>query len=302
MQAPTKQKIIAIVGPTASGKTDLAIRLAKKFKGEIISADSRQVYRDLDIGTAKAKGRWGKNVYISETIPHFCIDFVPPKRIYTVTDFKICATQAVTDIASRNRYAFVVGGTGLWVDALAYGIEVPDVAPNLGLRKKLEKKSTDQLFAMLQKLDPRRASSIERYNPRRLIRAIEVAKILGSVPDLIKTNPYDVLWIGLSPKPEILHKKITLRSSSMIKQGLIRETKKLLAKGVSKKRIREFGFEYAVALDCIEKKITRAQLPAILSKETIAYAKRQMRWFKRNADIHWVKNNTEAKKLVMKFI
>ena len=297
-----KPSLIVIVGPTASGKTDMALRVAKKFNGEIISADSRQVYKNLAIGTAKVSGGWKKKIYVSEGIPHFCIDVASPKKIFTAADFKTCARIAIAGMCARKKIPIIVGGTGFWVDTLLYDINLPHVPPNVALRKKLEKKSVSYLFDILKKVDPDRAAAIEQKNPRRLIRAIEIAAAIGHTPPMIKKNPYRALWIGVLPRKDILIRSIRARSRAMIRAGLVAETKKLQAKRVSKKRIREFGFEYAAALDVIEKKIPQSRLPEILARETIKYAKRQMRWFKRNADIHWVTTARKAEEYVKKFI
>ena len=297
-----KPSLIVIVGATASGKTDMALRMAKKFNGEIISADSRQAYKRLDIGAAKIKGVWRKGVYIAERIPHFCIDLASPKNPFTAADFKTCAEQAIAKISARKKIPIIVGGTGFWIDALLYDINLPHVPPNLALRKKLEKKSVPYLFDILKKVDPDRADSIEQKNPRRLIRAIEIAAAIGHTPPMVKKNPYHALWIGISANKDRLRKSIAARSRTMIRSGLVAETKKLHAIGVSKKRIREFGFEYGAALDVIEKKISRDQLGHVLTRETIKYAKRQMRWFKRNADIRWIKTPRESERLVKQFL
>lgn len=300
----SKPKLIIIIGPTVSGKSELAVKLAKKFSGEIISADSRQVYRGLDVGTAKVPGKWKasrqarrivKNTvrvksrtYIYKGIPHHCVDFVPPKKTYTVAEYKKCAEEAIEAIVSHGKIPIVVGGTGFWIDAIVYDLNLPAVPPNRELRKKLEKKTPAALLKLLKKFDPERAQTIEQKNPRRLIRAIEIAKALGRVPKLKRNSPYDTLWIGLTPSYEALPHKIKGRARDMIRCGLVNETKNLLKKGVSKKRIREFGFEYRAALDYIEKKISKKGLYERLAKDTLAYARRQMTWFKKNREIHWI--------------
>lgn len=280
--------LIVIVGPTASGKSELAVKLAKKFKGEIISADSRQVYQELDIGTGKVSGKW-KSFFIYKKIPHHCIDFVSPKKIYTVAEYKKCADTAIQDINNRGKIPILAGGTAFWIDTLVYDLNFPSVPPNLKLRKKLAKKTLQELLRMLEKLDPERARNIEQKNPRRLIRAIEIAKKIGKVPEIQKHSPYNTLWIGLIPSREILSHSIKKRANRMIKEGLLEEIKKLIRKGVSKKRIKEFGFEYRAALDALEKKITRVELLNRLTQETLDYARRQMTWWKRNPEINWIK-------------
>jgi tRNA dimethylallyltransferase len=297
-----KISLIIIVGTTASGKSELGVRLARKFNGEIISADSRQVYRNLDIGTAKIKGKWKNNMFLYKKVPHFCIDIVSPKSIYTAATFKKHAQCAIKAIIARRNIPIIVGGTGFWIDALVYDIDLPHVHPNFPLRNQLEKKSTHQLFALLKKIDPRRAAHIEQKNPRRLIRAIEIVKTLGCVPPMTRHNPYHTLWIGISRDDAALRRSITARAHLMIKQGLVKETKKLLVARVNKKRIHEFGFEYVAALSVVEKKLTSNQLRKILIRETILYAKRQMRWFSRNKNIQWVSSPAKAEQLVRTFI
>lgn len=284
-----KQKIVVIVGPTASGKSELAVRLAKKFKGEIISADSRQIYRDLDIGTGKVNGRWVRKVFLYKKVPHYCIDVVSPKRIFTAAEYKKCAEAAIEDISSRGKIPIIVGGTGFWIDAVVYDLNLPQVPPNKKLRKRLEGKNTKELLKMLQKFDPNRARTVEQKNPRRLIRAIEIAKILGNISPLKKMERYYTNWIGLNPGYKTLRRKIKHRAAKMLKGGLPQETKKLLQKGVSVKRIKEFGFEYKIVLDYLNKKISLDEARQDLIKETLRYAHRQMTWFKRNRKIKWRK-------------
>ncbi len=282
-----RQKLIVIVGPTASGKSELAVLLAKKYNGEIISADSRQVYRGLDIGTAKVAGTWRNGIFAYKKIAHHCIGFVSPRKTYSVAQFQECAARAVRNIAQRGKIPVVAGGAGLWIDALIYDWHLPHVAPNLKLRRRLEKKSAAQLVTMLKKLNPRRAQTIEQKNPRRLIRAIEIAHALGSVPKLKKRGRYDALIIGLSPAPVVLEKQIRTRAQKMIQGGLISEIKKLRALKISTKRIREFGFEYRAGLEYLDGALSQADLLKRIAVETRQYAKRQMTWFKRNPDIIW---------------
>src|SRR3989338_8024568 len=172
------RKIIVILGPTASGKSALGVKLAKKINGEIISADSRQVYKGLDIGSGKITKKEMRGV------PHHCIDIVSPKKIFTVVDFKKCADKAIEKNFAKNKTPIIVGGTGLYIQAIVDNIVLPEVKPNWKLRKELEKKTTEEMFKMLKKLDPERAKNIDAKNPRRLIRAIEIAKSLGKMPKL----------------------------------------------------------------------------------------------------------------------
>ena len=282
-----KQKIIVIVGPTASGKSELAIQIAQKYNGEIISADSRQVYRGLDIGTAKVPGAWRNGTFYYKKISHHCIDIVSPKKIYSVAEYQKHANAAIQSIIQKRKIPILVGGTGLWIDAVVYGWHLPHVLPDQKLRTRLEKKTPAQLLAMLKKLDPQRAGTIEQKNPRRLIRAIEIATTLGSVPTLEKCSLYGTLIFGLNPTLAILERRIRDRAQKMIQHGLIAEIKKLLVSRVGKKRIREFGFEYRAGLAYLEEAMDGKKLREHIVRDTRAYARRQMTWFKRNQNITW---------------
>lgn len=309
-----KPKLVVIVGTTASGKSELAVKLAKKFNGEIISADSRQVYKGLDVGTAKVKGIWNRvkgerergkrfNVFVYKSIPHYCIDFISPKRMYTVAKFKECAMQAIEDISSREKLPILVGGTGFWMDAVVYDVDLPKVAPNPRLRKELEKKSTVELFSLLMKLDSERTKTIEPLNPRRLIRAIEIAKSLGHVPRVKKRHPFDTLWLGFNQSKSLLRQRIQKRiliwtHSTSGNSSIIAETKKLLKKGVSRKHMRDFGFEYTAVLEFLDGNLTRQELVNQLITDSMHYAKRQMRWFKRNRDIRWIQRQSDVVSVV----
>lgn len=294
MSTRARQRLIVVVGPTASGKSELAVRIAKKYNGEIISADSRQVYRGLDIGTAKVPGAWRNGIFYYKKIPHHCVDFFSPRKTYSVAEYQVCANAAVRDIAHRGKIPILVGGTGLWVDAVVYGWRLPHILPNQKLRTRLDKKSATELFAILKKLDPERAKTIEQKNPRRLIRAIEIAHAIGSVPKLKKRSPYEALWIGLNPTSATLEKRIRTRARKMVRTGLISEIKKLRALRVTIKRIREFGFEYRAGLEYLDGTLSRAELLRRITIQTRQYAKRQMTWFKRNPDIIW---NPSAQRL-----
>ena len=289
-------KLIVIVGPTASGKSDLAIRLAKKYNGEVISADSRQVYKRLDIGTGK----------VSKTeqrmIPHYLIDVANPKSIFTVAHFQKLGKQAIQKIIKKKKLPIIVGGTGQYIDALIYNVSFPEVPPDWKLRAKLEKQTTEQLFAHLQKLDPERASNIERHNPRRLIRALEIIASLGKVPPL-NTYPlshntkYDVLWLGLNPKN--IEKKINERLQKRLKQGLVAEVKNLK---LSSQRLHDLGLEYRWVGQYLDKNITKEEMQKNLEQAIRQYAKRQMTWFKRNKEINWLKKDSGATRLVRLFL
>lgn len=314
-----KINLLVIVGPTASGKSELAVQLAKKFNGEIVSADSRQMYRGLNVGTAKVRGKWvtrkleTKNTKRKSTaktqklfrykgVTHYCIDVSSPRRVVTVAEYKKTADRAIQNIAAAGKLPILVGGTWFWIDAVAEGLHLPEVLPNTKLRRELEQKSPAELHALLLSLDPQRATDVDRKNPRRLIRAIEIARALGRVPRLTKHRPYRTLWLGVLLPPGALERSITLRSQSMLRRGLAAETKKLLAGGISKRRIRELGFEYQTALRSIEGRTTRAEFLLENLRLTRQYALRQLRQFRKNPRIRWIRNITEAEREIRVFI
>ncbi len=287
-----KPQIIVILGPTASGKSDLAIQLAKKFNGEIISADSRQVYKGLDIGTGKVTKKEQQGV------PHHLLDVVDPKRVFTVTKFQKIAKQAIQKIIKKKKLPIVVGGTGQYIEALIYETDLPKVPPNKKLRAKLEKQSTEQLFDQLQKLDPMRARHIDKNNPRRLIRALEIIQATGKpIGPAKKDSPYNVLWLGLNPKDR--NRRIARRLGIRFKRGMVTEIKKLR---LSRKRLLELGLAYREVARYLSKEISKKEMGSNVLLAETQYAKRQMTWFKRNKDIHWVRNKTEAQKFIDKFI
>jgi tRNA dimethylallyltransferase len=292
-----KNKIIVIVGPTASGKSDLAIKLAQKFNGEIISADSRQVYRGMDIGTGKVTKREQK------LVPHHLLDVASPKKIFTVDDYQRLGRKAMATIFKKEKTPIIVGGTGLYLDALVYEMKLPHVSPHKNLRAKLEKQSTEQLFNQLQKLDPVRAAHIDRHNPRRLVRALEIVITTGKpVPRLTKQSPYTILWLGIMLPKEKLEKRIATRLTARLKQGMVAEVKRIHAQGVSWKRLETFGLEYRAIAEHLQGKVGLPEIKISLERAIIQYAKRQMTWFKRNQDIHWIANQNEARRLVRIFL
>ena len=273
-----------ILGPTASGKSALGVKLAKKINGEIISADSRQVYKGLDIGSGKITRKEMGG------IPHYCLDIFSPKKIFTVVDFKKCAEKAIEKIFAKNKIPIIVGGTGLYIQAIVDNIVLPEVKPNWKLRKELEKKTTEEMFGMLKKLDPERARNIDAKNPRRLIRAIEIAKKLGKTPKLMSMSrrDLDIRQIGIKLPDEILKINIEKRIKKMLKNGLVAETKKLKSSVLPWKRIYELGFEYKYPALFLQNKISKDEMLAKMLIENRQYSKRQMTWFKRDKRIKWI--------------
>ena len=283
------QKLLVILGPNASGKSMLAVKIAKKFNGEIISADSRQVYKGLDIGTGKItkKEMCG--------IPHHLLDVANPKNRFSVADYQKLAREKISEIFSRGHTPIICGGTGFYINSLIDGVVLPDVAPDPKLRKKLEQESTETLFAMLQKLDPTRASSIDSKNKVRLIRAIEIVKSLGKVPQNSKPNTeclvFDTLQIGINISPEKLKENINKRLLSRIEMGMIEEVENLHKKGLSWKRMEELGLEYRYLAYYLQNRVTKSEMITKLQIEIWHYAKRQMTWFKRDKRIKWFNIN-----------
>jgi tRNA dimethylallyltransferase len=237
-----------------------------------------------------------------KNIPHYCIDIANPQKQYSVAEFQVCAKTAITNIISRGKLPIVVGGTGFWIDALVYGQNLPNVPPDKKLRAVLEKKSTTELFAILKKLDPARAKSVDPHNPRRLMRAIEIAKALGKVPKIKKEMAYDTLWLGILPPKEELQANIHKRLMARINQGMIQEARKLHREGLTYKRMRELGLEYRYLADFLEKKIDKKEFLLQLEKAINDYAKRQMTWFGRNKNIQWIADQKEAGKLTKQFL
>ena len=275
-------KIIAVLGPTSSGKSDLAILLAQKYNGEIISVDSRQAYRGLDIATGKVTKEEMAG------IPHHLLDIADPKEQYTVSHFKRDAEKAIDDILSRGKLPIICGGTAQYADAVTENFITPEIPPDEELRSELEKKSTEALFSELQKLDPKRAETIDRNNRRRLVRAIEIAKTLGSVPQIPDVpKKYDVLKIAISTDKEILRDRIKARVEKRMQQGMIEEAKKLHANGITFKRMKDLGLEYRYLADFLEGKISEETLKKEIFFKDSQYAKRQMTWLKRDQKIHW---------------
>jgi tRNA dimethylallyltransferase len=291
------KKLIVILGPTASGKTELAIKLAKNFNGEIVNADSRQVYKGMDIGTAKPTKKEMRGV------PHHLLDVASPKRKFTVAQYRKLALKAIEKIQRKRKIPFLVGGTWFYIRAIVDGLVIPEVPPDWKLRKKLEKKSSQELYEILKKLDPERAKTIEKENKRRLIRAIEICKKIGKVPPL-KFNPlpYPVLMIGIKRAKKELMERIRKRFFEWLKRGLILEVIKLQKMGVSFKRIEEFGMHYREIARYLQGKISEKEMIENSIGEIQNYAKKQMNWFKKDKRVKWINNYREAEKLVRDYL
>jgi tRNA dimethylallyltransferase len=280
-----KPKIIVVLGPTASGKSALAVKLAKKINGEIISADSRQVYKGMDIGTGKITKKEMAG------IPHHLLDIASPKKQFSVSQYQKLANQAIKKILKKGKTPIICGGTGLYINAVVDNVVFPAVPPNYQLRKKLEKLTTTELFEKLKRLDPKRAKNIDKNNPRRLIRALEIVLISKKpVPEIKKQRNYDVLKIGIKRQPAELKKLIKKRLLKRMKIGMVEEIKKLHEQGVSWKRLFDFGLEYRWISLGLQKKVSQPEMVEKLNKAIVDYAKRQITWFKHDKEIRWVNN------------
>lgn len=295
-----KPKIIVILGPTSSGKSDVAISLARKFDGEVISADSRQVYRGLDIGTGKTLSHEQKG------IKHHLIDNISPGTDYNAARFKKDADKIIISILQRKKLPIICGGTGFWIKSVVDNVSYPEVKPNSELRNKLRNKSAEKLFETLKKLDPERAKNIDAKNKVRLIRAIEICKSVGKVPNVQASpdNKYDFLQIGISLPKEKLHENIKKRLRKRFDQGMVEEVERLHSKEkLSWKKIESFGLGYfwipkylrGVLKDEDElfEKIFHAEKN---------YAKKQMTWFKKDGRIKWMKNIKDMENETGKFL
>lgn len=275
-------QVIALLGPTASGKTSLAIRLAKKYNGEIISLDSRQIYTGLDIGTEKV------TVEEMEGVSHHLIDIAQPTEIITVAEIQERARTCIAEIVSRGNIPILAGGTGMYFDAVLYDISFPEVPPNRALRETFETQSTETLFTQLSEQDPRRAQSMDPANRKRIVRALEIIDALGKVPETTR-GPllYDTILIGLEVPREVLQERITKRLRNTLEKGLIAETQWLLQE-VPRTRVDEFGLEYRIVAEYLEGGFPETELIPKLEQALMQYAKRQMTWFRKNEDIIWL--------------
>src|SRR3989338_5313446 len=291
-------KLVVILGPTSSGKSSLAINLAQKFHGEIISADSRQVYNGMDLGTGKVTKAEQK------LIPHHLLDVISPKKQFTVAHFKPLAQKAIAKIHGQNKLPFLVGGAPFYIYAVIDDLQIPEVAPNIKLRKSLRNKSTAQLFVILKKLDPRRAKSIDRHNPRRLVRAIEIIKSTGKAVLLlsIPTAVEGSLILGIKKDQNELYKLIDQRLEARLKQGLVAEVKKLLKQGVTHKRLQEMGLKYRFVSLYLQGHLTYDQMVTQLKSAIHKFSKRQMTWFITDQRIRWITTEKQAEKLIKGYL
>jgi tRNA dimethylallyltransferase len=309
-------RIITIVGPTASGKSSLAIKLAKEFDGEIIAADSRTIYKGMDIGTAKPEGQWLRAAHrpsglsieamvseaplMVEGIAHWGIDLIEPGETYSAADFKAYAEGKIDDILSRGKLPILAGGTGLYVAAVVHNYQFADAEPDEQLRSELEELSVEQLAERLRATNPGALENVDAGNPQRLIRAIEIAEAESA--GVREAEPeYDVLQIGLDWPREELYERINERVEQMIAEGLVDEVRTLRDKygsdhyamtGIGYRQLNEFFDGKVKLFDAVED----------IKKATRHYAKRQLTWFRRDKSIRWVSSANEALSITKNFL
>ncbi|MFC1686468.1 tRNA (adenosine(37)-N6)-dimethylallyltransferase MiaA [Patescibacteria group bacterium] len=302
MKKINDRKLVVILGPTAAGKTGLGKKLIGDFNGEIISADSRQVYKGLDIGTAKDK-----------KVPQFLIDFKEPNEKFDLSEYQKLASQKLKEIWQRGNLPFLVGGTGLYISAVVDGYILPGDQSDPKLRNELESKSLSQLQEQLKKLDLVTYEKIDIQNKRRMIRALEVKIKTGKSiieKQTTKKPDYNILMIGIEIPREKLYQKINQRVLEMIDQGLVDEVKKFYLKKYDFKHQAFTGIGYREIADDLEKlnkdEIENYQIPQEtiekIQQDTRNYAKRQMTWFKRDKRINWIDNIDKARKLIKGFL
>lgn len=302
-------KVIAIVGSTASGKTEWGLRLARELDGEVVSADSRQVYKEMNIGTAKPVGEWKytglRRVYQVDGIPHHLIDFLSPGKSFTAAEFRDKAIKHITSIHKQNKIPFVVGGTGLYIDALAHNFSIPRVPPNKKLRESFGEKTSAELLAWLSNLDPQTARSIDPHNKRRIIRALEVC-ILSGTPFSQHSKRgeqlFDILKIGILVPRETLWQRIDERIDRMMEKGLRDEVSLLVKRKYGWHLPSMSGIGYRQFKSYFEGTCTLDEVVQLLKRDTKRFAKRQATWFRRDKGIVWCADFDTARDTIASFL
>lgn len=287
-----RPKVIVIGGPTASGKTSLGVELAKRINGEVISADSMQIYKDMTIGTAKPQ------LEEMEGIPHHLIDFVSPDERYSVADFKLDAEKKIEEILSKGKVPIIVGGTGLYIDTLIYGIEYPNIEFDENYRNELldianSENGLDELYEKAKKIDPDAIEKISPNDKKRITRIIELYKATGKTKteleriSRINGVKYDYKVFAINMDREKLYERINLRVDLMIENGLVDEVKNIVNK-YNKFPTAMQGLGYKEVVEFLNGEITEIEMIDKIKQETRRYAKRQLTWFRKNKDIIWI--------------
>ncbi len=302
-------KLIVILGPTASGKTEWSLRLAKEINGDIISADSRQIYKKMDIGTAKVSGEWQRNglrkTYYVNDVPHHLIDFLDPGKAFSVAEFRDKALKYCKLATQEGRIPMIVGGTGLYISSIVDNFNIPRVPANKKLRRSLEEKTTTELMHLLKNLDPEAATTIDVNNKRRIIRALEVCIFTGepfSAQRKKGDSLFQVLQIGISLPRELLYQRINERIDLMMKLGLLKEVEDLLRQKYSWDLPSMNGVGYRQFKGYFEGTRSLEETIEQLKRDTRAFARRQLTWFRRDKTIHWCETYDEAHTLTTQFL
>lgn len=287
-----KKPLVILTGPTAVGKTKLSIALAKAIGGEIISADSMQVYRHMDIGSAKIRQEE------MEGIPHHLIDILDPEEEFNVVRFQALAKESLAQIYGRNRIPIVAGGTGFYIQALLYDIDFAKNVEHLKLRRELEalaeEKGAEALHGMLKEVDPKAAERIHANNKKRVIRALEYYKLTGerisehNEAQQQKESPYNGVYFVLNDERERLYERIDARVDAMLAKGLLEEVKALKDMGLSRKMVSMQGLGYKELLSYLDGEISFLEAVRILKRDTRHFAKRQLTWFRREREVIWL--------------
>lgn len=284
-----REKLVVILGPTAVGKTAMSIQLAKRFSGEIISGDSMQIYRGMDIGTAKITKEE------MEGIPHHLIDIKNPDESFSAYEFQQLVRRKITEITTRNSLPMIVGGTGLYIQSVIYDYQFIDDSRDDSIRNKLYKRFEDEgigpLFAELKKIDPQAAENIHPNNERRVIRALEIYYTTGETMTERKEKQqrellYDVVLIGLTMDRDVLYKRINKRVDLMVEQGLVEEAKSFYDKGLRNVQSTQ-AIGYKELFDYFDGNITLDEAINQIKKNTRHFAKRQLTWFRNKMDVNW---------------
>ena len=284
-----KEDLLVIVGPTAVGKTRLSLELAAEFNGEIISGDSMQVYRGMDIGTAKATAAERAKV------PHHLIDFLDPDRPFSVEEFQRLARKKITEIQNRKHLPMLVGGTGLYIQAVTHGYQFPGVEADPDVREEMnafaDREGNEALLEKLRKVDPKTAARLHPNNRPRVIRALEIYRATGKPASQLmrkeSESPYHLLWLGLTRPRPMLYQRIDQRVDSMIEAGLVEEVARLRRLGYGKDLQSMQALGYKEIMEYLEGRMSLAEAIEEIKRGTRNYAKRQLSWFRRIKEINW---------------
>jgi tRNA dimethylallyltransferase len=295
-------KLVVVLGPTACGKSAMGIALAQRFEGEIVSADSRQVYRGLDLGTAKVTPAE------RALVPHHLLDVADPREVYTVAQYQRDANAAINAILERRHQPFLVGGSPHYIQAVVDNLQIPYIAPQSELRAQLESRPLAELLAQLEELDLQSAATIDRNNPRRVIRALEVCLVSGkpfSQQRRLAEPPYCSLLLGIEWPREVLYQRIDARVDERMRQGMVQEVQRLLDEGVSHERLEALGLEYRYISRLLRGEFkSEDEMVKKLKYAIHDFTRRQLTWFRRDKRIVWIQGRDlkRAEEVVQRFL